>query len=156
MDILILYASRTGNTERVSEWIADTLQAGGHRTVRHNAQHFQPELLSQFPVILAGCSTIGEGDLLPSYFPWEKALRELDLDGVYGAAFGTGAERYRFFAEAVVILENRLRNAGIKLLLPGLKIDTTFGVRRDQAEPWAHQILKKINEVAPSLTNPDG
>ncbi len=150
MDALILYASRSGNTERAAEWIADILQAKGHQTVKHNAQDFHPELLTRFPLILAGCSTIGEGDLLPAFFPWEKALRELTLEGVYGAAFGTGAERYRYFAEAVVILENRLKNAGIKLLLPGLKIDTTLGIRREQVEPWARRITEKIDEILSS------
>lgn len=154
MDVLILYASRSGNTERAAEWIADVLTGSGHTVLRHDARDHRPDLLRQYPVLLLGCSTIGEGDLLPAFFPWEKDLRDLDLSGAVGAAFGTGAERYRFFAEAVTILETRLRNAGVRLLSPGLRIDTTFGMRRDQVEPWARGIARLLESAEP--TSPSG
>lgn len=144
MTLLILYASRSGNTERASHWVADVLSSYALKVHIHNAQDYQPHLLTQFPVLVLGCSTIGEGDLLPAFFPWEKTMRELSLTNVYGAAFGTGAPRYRYFAEAVTILENRLKNMGVKLLLPGLKIDTSYGLRREQVEPWAHQLGQRV------------
>ncbi len=149
MEILILYASRSGNTARAAEWIADILRGDNHSVTLHDAKAFTPQLLEKTQILLLGCSTIGEGDLLPAFFPWEKYLRDTSLSGKKGAAFGTGGQGYRHFAEAVDILENRLKNSGAVILTPGLKINTSLGLRREQVEPWAVKIAGFLKAIQP-------
>lgn len=146
VDIVIVFASRSGNTRRAAEWLEELWSAEGLAVTLHDAVDFQPQVLDRFPVLVLGCSTIGDGDLLPAFFPWEKALRDRDLSAHWGAAFGTGARRYPHFATAVDILETRLRNSGVRLLQPGLKIDTTLGLRREMVMPWGQELCRRLQE----------
>jgi len=87
--ILILYYSRTGNTERMAKAVAEGAQINGDIRVELTF-HVQPEELSAFDAILIGAPTYHHE--MPLDFKnlfEEAAVKGLSLKGKIGAAFGS-------------------------------------------------------------------
>jgi flavorubredoxin len=87
--ILVLYYSRTGNTERMAKVVAEGAQINGDIRVELTF-HVQPEELSAFDAILIGAPTYHHE--MPLDFKnlfEEAAVKGLSLKGKIGAAFGS-------------------------------------------------------------------
>ena len=145
MKILILYASRKGQNANLAQRIKEVLEDEGLSADLKNVKGQKIELLRDYDVLLLGSSTWGDGDLQTDFQVFEDGLRDEDLTGKTGAAFGSCSVMYPRFGWAVDILENRLKNNGAKVLQKGLKFDTQGGVNYTSAVEWAKrlaQILK--------------
>jgi flavorubredoxin len=87
--ILVLYYSRTGNTERMAKAVAEGAQINGNIRVELTF-HVEPEELSSFDAILIGTPTYHHE--MPLEFKnlfEEAAVKGLSLKGKVGAAFGS-------------------------------------------------------------------
>ena len=87
--ILVLYYSRTGNTERMAKAVAEGAQINGDIKVELTF-HVDPEELSTFDAILVGAPTYHHE--MPLDFKnlfEEAAVKGLSLKGKVGAAFGS-------------------------------------------------------------------
>ena len=120
--ILILYYSRTGNTEKMSSAVAE-----GARTV-NNVQvdieyHVEPEDLARYDAILVGTSTYYH-DMpmdMKSLFE-EVATKHVSLKGKVGAAFGS----YGWSGEAPkMVLEIMKLKFGMNVTEPALMVLNT-------------------------------
>lgn len=120
--ILILYYSRTGNTEKMSSAVAE-----GARTV-NNVQvdieyHVEPEDLARYDAILVGTSTYYH-DMpmdMKSLFE-EVAAKNVSLKGKVGAAFGS----YGWSGEAPkMVLEILKLKFGMNVTEPALMVLNT-------------------------------
>jgi len=120
--ILILYYSRTGNTEKMSSAVAE-----GARTVS-NVQvdveyHVEPEDLARYDAILVGTSTYYH-DMpmdMKSLFE-EVATKNVSLKGKVGAAFGS----YGWSGEAPkMVLEILKLKFGMNVTEPALMVLNT-------------------------------
>ena len=120
--ILILYYSRTGNTEKMSSAVAE-----GARTV-NNVQvdveyHVQPEDLARYDAILVGTSTYYH-DMpmdMKSLFE-EVATKNVSLKGKVGAVFGS----YGWSGEAPkMVLEIMKLKFGMNVTEPALMVLNT-------------------------------
>jgi len=120
--ILILYYSRTGNTEKMSSAVAE-----GARTV-NNVQvdieyHVEPEDLARYDAILVGTSTYYH-DMpmdMKSLFE-EVAAKNVRLKGKVGAAFGS----YGWSGEAPkMVLEILKLKFGMNVTEPALMVLNT-------------------------------
>jgi len=120
--ILILYCSRTGNTEKMSSAVAE-----GARSV-NNVQvdveyHVEPEDLSRYDAILVGTSTYYH-DMpmdMKSLFE-EVAAKNVSLTGKVGAAFGS----YGWSGEAPkMVLEIMKLKFGMNVTEPALMVLNT-------------------------------
>ena len=120
--ILILYYSRTGNTEKMSSAVAE-----GARSV-NNVQvdieyHVEPEDLARYDAILVGTSTYYH-DMpmdMKSLFE-EVAAKNVSLKGKVGAAFGS----YGWSGEAPkIILEIMKLKFGMNVTEPALMVLNT-------------------------------
>lgn len=149
--ILILYASRRGDTERVARRIGEILTEEGLAVRVEDVRGWTLERLLPYRFVLLGSSTIGDGDIQPSMETVERRLRDADLSAWAGAAFGTGASRYVRFGWAADLLEARLRNSGARILMPRLKVDTLEGLNFNETVAWARRLAEALKEAGAPL-----
>jgi flavodoxin I len=87
--VLVLYYSRTGNTERMANAVAEGAHSSGNVDVELN-YHVDPEKLSSYDAILVGSPTYHHD--MPVDFKnlfEEAAVQGISLKGKIGAAFGS-------------------------------------------------------------------
>jgi flavorubredoxin len=117
--ILVLYYSRTGNTEKMANAVAEGARATGNREV-DTEYHVDVEDLAKYDAILVGTSTYYH-DMpmdMKSLFE-EAAVKGVDLKDKTGAAFGS----YGWSGEAPkMILEIMKLKFGMKVTEPALMV----------------------------------
>ncbi len=87
--VLVLYYSRTGNTEKMANAVAEGAKTSGNVEVELN-YHIDAESLSSYDAILVGAPTYNHD--LPVDFKnllEEAAVQGINLKGKMGAAFGS-------------------------------------------------------------------
>ena len=104
--ILILYYSRTGNTENMARAVADGARSVSEVEVELN-YHVPPEELTGFDAILVGAATYHHDvpGTFKNYFE-ETAVKNIILKGKVGAAFGS----YGWSGEAPRLVLEILKN----------------------------------------------
>lgn len=104
--ILILYYSRTGNTERMANAVAQGAQINDGITVELNF-HVEPEELSSFDAIIVGTPTYHHEMPLDFKNLFEQAaVQGINLKGKIGAAFGS----YGWTGEAPKLILDIMKN----------------------------------------------
>ena len=104
--ILILYYSRTGNTEKMAKAVAE-----GARAVKgvevELTYHVTPEQLKEFDAIIVGTPTYHHDTTLDIKMLFEEAAaKDINLKGKVGAAFGS----YGWSGEAPKLVIEILKN----------------------------------------------
>jgi flavodoxin I len=104
--ILILYYSRTGNTEKMAKAVAE-----GAKTVQgvevELTYHTTPEQLKEFDAIVIGTPTYHHDTTLDIKMLFEEAAtKNIDLKGKVGAAFGS----YGWSGEAPKLVLEIMKN----------------------------------------------
>lgn len=104
--ILILYYSRTGNTEKMAKAVAE-----GARTVQgvnvELTYHATPEQLKEYDAIIVGTPTYHHNTTLDIKMLFEEAaVKNINLKGKVGAAFGS----YGWSGEAPRLVIEILKN----------------------------------------------
>ena len=104
--ILVLYYSRTGNTEKMAKAVAEGAQINDNIKVELNF-HVDPEELSSFDAIVVGAPTYHHE--MPIDFKnlfEEAAVKGISLKGKVGAAFGS----YGWSGEAPKLILEIMKN----------------------------------------------
>jgi len=120
--ILVLYYSRTGNTEKMALAVADGAKSVPGTQVELNYYVPQEELMG-FDAILVGAATYHHdmSVTLKNYFE-EAAVKNVMLKGKIGAAFGS----YGWSGEASRLVLEILRNRfGMEVTEPPLSVAYT-------------------------------
>jgi len=142
---LLLYGSSTGNTEELSQYVAEGLQEGGRLELTvARANGFRPETLAEYNCILMGCSTWYNGALQDDFQRFLDAAADVSLAGKQAAAFGPGDSRFSHFCEAVDLIEQRLRAQGAHLICDSLKVDGSVDRSAEQARQWGRLLRDKV------------
>jgi flavodoxin I len=104
--ILVLYYSRTGNTEKMAKAVAEGARSVQGVEVELN-YYISPEELAGFDAILVGAATYHH-DMPVSFktFFEEVAVKNIDLKGKVGAAFGS----YGWSGEAAKLIIEIMKN----------------------------------------------
>ncbi|MGB9714167.1 MAG: flavodoxin domain-containing protein [Candidatus Bathyarchaeales archaeon] len=124
--ILVLYYSRTGNTEKMAQAVAEGAKTVSGVDVELN-YHVAPESLRGFDAIIIGTPTYHHEMPLDMKMLFEEAaVKDVDLKGKLGAAFGS----YGWSGEAPKLVIEILKNKfGMEVPEPPLLIryapDTT-------------------------------
>lgn len=113
----------TGTTELIARSIAEELAKAGNRVTVKDAIETDAEELLSYDRILIGSYTWGDGDLSDEIIGFLDELENIDLTGKLAAAFGAGDTSYTYFARAVDIIEETLRNQGCEVITKGLKVN---------------------------------
>ena len=106
MKILVLYYSRTGNTEKMARAVAEGAQINDKIGVELNF-HVEPEELSGFDAIIVGTPTYHHD--MPMDFKnlfEEAAVKGISLKGKVGATFGS----YGWSGEAPKLILETMKN----------------------------------------------
>ncbi|MCM3783929.1 flavodoxin [Neobacillus mesonae] len=122
-NILIVYASLTGNTEEIAELIAEGVKKAGHNTVMKSAENCSADEMLKYDGTMIGLYTWGDGDLPDEFLDFYEELDELDLRGYKVALFGSGDTSYDLFCGAVDTAEAKLKERGAIVTEPSLKIE---------------------------------
>jgi flavodoxin I len=144
-EVLIVYGSSKGRTGRMAEIFAEALKAAGCAPVLRNVFEARPEELNNYRYIVLGSSTYGQGDLQQDFLSFERGMDQLDLTGIKAAVFGSGNSRYAYYAEAVDILEAKVKILNARLLLPSFRQDMMDGSPEgEDVVAWARELAQAI------------
>jgi len=145
--VILIYGSTTGNTEKLSESIAEGLELSGVGVVVKRVEDSRPQELEDYDVIILGCPTWGEGDLQEDFIPFEEDMENLDLNGKDAAVFGPGDSEFELFCGAVNILEKRLKECDAQIVMDSLKVDGDIGeLVLEKAKSWGEKLGQIIQE----------
>ncbi|MEM3673345.1 MAG: flavodoxin domain-containing protein [Candidatus Bathyarchaeia archaeon] len=120
--ILVLYYSRTGNTEKMAQAVAEGVKTVSDVDVELD-YHVEPEMLSSFDAIIVGAPTYHHEMPLDMKMLFEEAaVKGVDLRGKLGAAFGS----YGWSGEAPKLVIEIMKNKfGMEVPGPPLLIRYT-------------------------------
>ena len=144
-DVFIVYGTGRGRTGRIAGILENVLTEANLRVESKNVFLARPSELKEYPYAVLGCSTYGQGDLQRDFLDFERGMDDIDLSGLKAAVFGSGNSRYACFAQAVDILEARVKILGGRLLLPGLRQDMMYGrPEGEDVRAWAGELAAAI------------
>ena len=113
--------------------------------VLKNVFEATPGELIDHAFIVLGSSTYGQGDLQRDFLEFERGMDDLDLTGIKAAVFGSGNSRYAYYAEAVDILEAKVKIQGARLVHPSFRQDMMIGSPDgDDVKEWAVGLAEAI------------
>lgn len=123
--IVLIYGTTSGNTEDLSESVADGLKSGGAEVIVKNVTDANVNELKDYDAIVLGCPTYGNGELQDDFIDFNSSLSSISLEGKKAAVFGPGdRESYPdTFCQAVEILEDTLKKCGAKIVVDAFKVD---------------------------------
>ncbi|MCD1257413.1 flavodoxin [Paenibacillus athensensis] len=121
--VIVVYASMTGNTEEMAEAVAAGLREAGVEPVLVSVLDAHAAKLQNYDGFLLGAYTWGDGDLPDEFLDFYEELDEVDLQGMKGAVFGSADSSYRHYGAAIRILEEKITERGAVKALEGLKIE---------------------------------
>lgn len=150
MDTIIIYTSITGTTEYMAETIGKQLTDFGTKVEIKDAFDTCIEDFKHYNQILIGSYTWGDGELPDEILDLYEELTNVILKGKDAAVFGPGDSSYPHFAFAVDILEERLKSAGCKIILEGLKVDTAMEEEQD-IRVKCEKFTRKLQEIQSAI-----
>ena len=144
---IIIYGSKRGRTASMASVIAEELEKHEIQVVLKDVFEARPYELNDYKYIILGCSTWSDGDLAADFIDFEREMDDLNLKGHSCAVFGSGSTRFRFFCEAVNILEAKLRSLGGRMVLPSLKVNEMAGNSEEESRAWAEVLAGEIGQI---------
>lgn len=125
-EILMVFATMTGNTEEMANSIAEGIrETGNDLEINENVESISASTFEQYSGIILGSYTWGDGELPDEFLDLYEEMGEIDLTGKKAVVFGSGDTGYDQFCSAVDILIEKLKERGAEVVLEGLKVDTS-------------------------------
>ena len=143
---ILIYGSTTGNTETLAESVVEGLKKGGADVALKNVTEADVSELTDYDLIVFGCSTWGEGELQDDFIEFYDKMEGISLTGKKSAVFGPGDnEMYPdSFCKAVDVLEEILAKCGAGIIVEGLKVDGDVESAMGDAQAWGLKIAKLL------------
>ena len=142
MKALVVYSTRTKNTLKIGELIADGISSSGVDVNIMNARDIKkPEDFQGYDALVFGSATEGE-DIM---WPMEKALnlaKEADLKGIVGGAFGS----YGWSGEASELVYNTMKNSfGMDMVSSFFRVKAgEIEGNEEAAREYGREIARKL------------
>jgi len=148
-NILMLYASTTGNTELMAEDIVAYLENKQHQVIIKTFD-FDPidvEELLDYDAVLVGTHTWDDGNLPYEVEDFYEELDEIDITGQIAGVFGSADSFYDNYGGAIDLIGVRLENKGATMVSHRLKVDLV-PAKKDMAacQEFAQQVCEMITE----------
>ncbi len=142
---LIIYGSDTGNTQAVAELIEEIISSKYDVTIEDCADIDTGIFKDDYEIIFIGCSTWGiePPEMQESMEDFMDLIdeNEVDLSDKNFAVFGCGDDSYPHFAEAVVMISDRLAERNATLINDGLKICDPWEDSEDDIKTWVEAVI---------------
>ena len=142
MKALVVYSTRTKNTLKIGELIADGISSSGVDVNIMNARVIKkPEEFQGYDALVFGSATEGE-DIM---WPMEQALnlaKEVDLKGIVGGSFGS----YGWSGEASELIYNTMKNSfGMDMVSSFFRVKAgEIEGNEEAAREYGREIARKL------------
>ncbi len=141
--VLIAYATTSGNTEAVADWVFDVFLDKEHDVDLMDCVDLKAEHLADgYDMVVFGLPTYGcdEIEIQEDFEPILNKLEQAGLAGKKVAVFGLGDEIYPHFCGAVDVVIEKLRACQATLVSEPLKINDPHDEHKDEIHAWAEAI----------------
>jgi flavodoxin short chain len=141
---IIIYSTRTGNTELMAVAIRVGLEEAGVEVTLKNVEKSKLSDLTKADALVLGCPTY-YNDLLPSMKSFLFDIRKMNLKGRAGAAFGP----YAWSGESVQMMTDIMKHIfQMSVIEPSLKLlQRPEGSDMEACVEFGKKIAAKIKEL---------
>ena len=141
--VLIVYATRTGETQNIADLVAEGIRFSGHKADVLNVKEIKTEAdLDGYDGYVFGSATY-HGEMLQGMKTFLFLAEKADLEGKVGGAFGSygwsGEANDRIFETMKHILKMNLVGDTLRLK------SSTLGGGLQMAQDYGREIAKKLN-----------
>ena len=113
MKTLLIYATNTGSTLEVSNYISSEFSEKNQEIIVEDVRNLTPDALSDYDLIIFGAPTWGEGELLESFARVLEKFTDEKFPDKKFAVFGLGDSTYTHFCSAADHLKNFVKSCRI-------------------------------------------
>lgn len=127
MDMLILYASTSGNTEMMADVIASYLSQQGHHVVvkSFDFDRIDIEEIPKYDAVFIGTYTWDDGEMPYEVEDFYEEVEDVDINGKTFGVFGSADSFYDTYGLAIDLMADRLIHLGANVYSERLKVDLT-------------------------------
>lgn len=144
----VLYASQSGNSQKVAESLHQSLSQKGLEANLASVADFKPAKLKDQQLILMVAATHGEGEPPDDAMDFHETVlgkRAPKLAGAKHAVLSLGDSSYEFFCQTGKDFDQAFAKAGSQELLPREDLDVDFEA---DADAWILKVVEKVSELA--------
>ncbi|MBY0093030.1 flavodoxin [Priestia aryabhattai] len=150
-EILLAYASMSGNTEAIADLIEEELVKHGLHVKRAEVYDIDASDLVSAESIIFGAYTWGDGELPDDFLDLYDEMDDIDLSQKQMAVFGSGDSSYDVFCGAVDLIEEKIKRRNGNIAVPGLKIELSpFGEDIEKCKVFAKGFAEVVAKSAAS------
>ncbi|TYR82054.1 flavodoxin [Priestia megaterium] len=147
-DVLLVYASMSGNTEAIADIIEEVLKEHSVNVRRAEVYEIDTRDIESVPHIIFGSYTWGDGELPDDFLDFYDEMDEIDFTNKKVAVFGSGDTSYDIFCGAVDLLEEKVKKLNGTIMVDGLKVELApFGEDVETCKEFAVAIVNSIRQT---------
>ena len=149
-DITILFASQTGNSQKIAHKLASAIQDENNTVTVASTADFKVNNLKKLDHLFIVASTHGEGeppDNAISFYEYLHSKRAPQLNDVKYSVLSLGDTSYEFFCKTGIDFDERLKALGATAIVPRVDCDVDF---EEAANGWIEQVKAAIATTSAS------
>lgn len=150
--VTILYASQTGNAQKLAEKFGDQLQQIGLEVSVSSMSDYKTNALKKVQYLLIVASTHGEGEPPDNAIAFHSFLhgkRAPKLNHVQYAVLSLGDSSYEYFCQTGKDFDIQLEKLGAKRLVERVDCDVDYA---EQAQKWFEAVKEKLHSEFTQFT----
>lgn len=147
--IKIIYASTSGNTELVCDYITKLLEKSGFETRLFRSEKTPIKEITNHDKFILATSTYEHGVINPFYDKLLSEMQTTDLKGKFAGIIGLGDTRYELhlFCEGANILKKAFMDQGGTILHQPLKINGEPHDQLDIVDDWTRYFITALKDA---------
>lgn len=145
--ILMIYASQSGNTEIITDILADNLRLLNQEVVIKSFDFdvIDMKSLAEYDAVLVGTYTWDDGELPYEVEDFYIDIADVDITGITFGVYGSADSCYDTYGLAIDLLGERINNQGGNIIEDRLKIDILPNKHdKKRCEEFARKIVEEI------------